>query len=282
MLKRNYGGLMNTNNFILQLLYRKPPTAEEIEYYNHIAEGFSKQIGLMGKWLESDEAKDLMYKHWEDVRDYFENSGIQDQYDNLLASNAKSCDEFMDKFYNEGARLGFKDIRRTLAYTRADEQALNFIRGVNYDYVIKVNKDLADNIKPIIFNALASGESYSKTIKALKELPLTPINGVSVDTRARMIAITERARAANTGTRQAYLDYGVQKCEIITAGDELVCDDCLDLEANNPYQVTESADLIPAHPFCRCALAPYITGSDDISDEPLTDPDCISEHMTEP
>lgn len=282
MQKPNYGGPMNTEAFILQLVYRKPPTAEEIEYYNHIAEGFSKQIGLMGEWLQSDEAKKLMHEHWEDVRDYFENSGIQDSYDNLLKSNAESCDEFMDRFYNEGAKLGFKDIQRTLAFTRADEQALNFIRGVNYDYVMKVNADLASEIKPIIFNAIASGETYSKTIKAIRELPLTPINGISADTRARMIAITERARAANTGTRQAYLDYGVQKCEIITAGDELVCDDCLELESNNPYLVTESADLIPAHPFCRCALAPYITSSDDISDEPLSDPECISDNMTEP
>lgn len=270
---------MNTNNFILQLIYRKPPNKAEMEYYNYIAEGFSRQINLMSEWLESDEAKELMYQHWEDIRFYFGNSGIQDQYDKLLSYNAGTCDDFMDRFYREGALLGFKDIKKTLAYTRADEQALNFIRGVNYEYVMKVNKDLADQIKPVIFNALATGESYHKTIKALRELPLEPINGISPDTRARMIAITERARAANTGTRQAYLDYGVKECEIITAGDDLVCDDCLELESNNPYLVTESADLIPAHPFCRCALAPHITSSDDILDAPLDNPECVTDYM---
>ena len=270
---------MNTDNFILQLVYAKPPTPEEIEYYEHLAQGFKRQINLMGDWLESDEARDLMYKHWEEVRDYFENSGIQKQYDKLLTSNASTCDDFMNKFYNEGAKLGFKDIQRTLAYTRADEQALNFIRQVNYDYVIKVNRDLVNEIKPVIFNAIASGESYNKTIKALRELPLTPINGVSPDTRAKMIAITERARAANAGTQQAYLDYGVQYCDIITAEDDLVCDDCLELESNNPYHTTEAAGLIPAHPFCRCSYGPHITSSDDIRDEPLTNPKCITDYM---
>ena len=270
---------MNIDNFILQLVYRKPPSKEELEYYEYIAEGFSRQITLMGEWLESDEARDLMYEHWEDIRFYFENSGIQQQYDKLLQYNAGTCDDFMDRFYREGARLGFQDIKRTLAYTRADERALNFIRQVNYDYVIKVNQDLANNIKPVIFNALASGESYTKTIRALKELPLTPINNISVDTRAKMIAITERARAANAGTQQAYLDYGVQSCDIITAGDNLVCDDCLDLEADNPYPVTEAAGLIPAHPFCRCAFAPHITSSDDILDAPLDNPACVVDYM---
>lgn len=40
---------------------------------------------------------------------------------------------------------------------------------------------------------------------------------------------------------------------IQTAGDDLVCSECEELEAGGPYTLTEAMDLIPAHPGCRCA-----------------------------
>jgi hypothetical protein len=49
---------------------------------------------------------------------------------------------------------------------------------------------------------------------------------------------------------------------IVTAGDDLVCEDCLDLEANNPYRLQEALGLIPAHVNCRCAWEPWSNGGE--------------------
>ena len=97
------------------------------------------------------------------------------------------------------------------------------------------------------------------------ELPLTPINNnISVRTRAEMIARTEHARAVNTGTLQAYVNYGVTQVEIITAKDSLVCDDCMDAEENNPWSINEAQSLLPMHPTCRCAYAPIVDSIEDL------------------
>lgn len=44
--------------------------------------------------------------------------------------------------------------------------------------------------------------------------------------------------------------------EVRTAGDELVCPVCEDIESGGPYTIDEARSLIPAHPNCRCAFVP--------------------------
>lgn len=61
--------------------------------------------------------------------------------------------------------------------------------------------------------------------------------------------------AYGAGLLAAYLANGVSAVEWITAGDERVCDACLANEAGNPYSLY-GAPRLPAHPRCRCVLAP--------------------------
>ena len=42
---------------------------------------------------------------------------------------------------------------------------------------------------------------------------------------------------------------------ILTAGDELVCEECEDYAAGGPYELDEVE--IPLHPRCRCAVVPF-------------------------
>ena len=44
--------------------------------------------------------------------------------------------------------------------------------------------------------------------------------------------------------------------EVLTAGDEFVCQTCQDISDNGPYTLDEADGLIPAHPLCRCAFVP--------------------------
>jgi len=42
---------------------------------------------------------------------------------------------------------------------------------------------------------------------------------------------------------------------VITAGDNRVCQECEDIAADGPYTIAEARALIPAHPSCRCAFS---------------------------
>lgn len=44
---------------------------------------------------------------------------------------------------------------------------------------------------------------------------------------------------------------------IVSMGDELVCQICQDLEDEGPYSIEEARSLVPAHPNCRCLVQPY-------------------------
>jgi hypothetical protein len=45
--------------------------------------------------------------------------------------------------------------------------------------------------------------------------------------------------------------------EVLTAGDNDVCEQCEDISQDGPYDIDEARTLIPAHPNCRCAFVPY-------------------------
>jgi hypothetical protein len=44
---------------------------------------------------------------------------------------------------------------------------------------------------------------------------------------------------------------------VLTAGDDRVCEDCEDIAAEGPYDLDTAKGLIPAHPNCRCAFIPW-------------------------
>jgi len=45
--------------------------------------------------------------------------------------------------------------------------------------------------------------------------------------------------------------------EVLTAGDDRVCEICQDIAAGGPYEVGTALSLIPAHPNCRCAFVAF-------------------------
>ena len=271
---------MNINNFMLQLEYRQPFNQEENSYYQHIAEGINNQLLLTIEFLKSEEGKKYYKERSEYLEYLWEQYDLQAQLDGVINYNASSCDEFMDNFYHSGAKIGAEQLKRGLCFTPADEKTLNFIRSNNYQYIKNLNNDVANEIRNTIFTDIAQGNSYQKTINKLRELPLKPVtNGkISPDVRARMIARTERARARNFGTLQAYADYGVEEYDVITAGDSKVCNICISIEQGNPYRISDSRGYPSFHPLCRCGVAPHI-GKEPLSNTPVDFPTSISDYV---
>lgn len=271
---------MDWNNFMLQLDYRTPFTKEEQEYYTHICQGLDRQLSTTIEWLQSPEAKEF-YNERADYLDWlWSQYDIENQLDSIINYNASSCDTFMDNFYHAGAAIGYQQLKRGLAYTPADEKTLNFIRLTDYGFIKKLNSDMKDSIRKTIFEDIALGNSYQKTINKVRKLPLEPVaeGKLSPDVRARMIARTERARARGFGTLQSYANYGVEYYDLITRGPR-ACTICLDLEANNPYPLSDSRAYIPIHPNCICSNGPHIPAGETLSSTPVEFPVSIADYV---
>lgn len=271
---------INWNNFLLQLDYRTQFTAEEQAYYEHICQGLDRQLAQTIEWLRSDEAKKFYNERAEYLEWLWSQYDLESQLDNIINYNSSSCDEFIDNFYHSGAMIGYQQLRRGLAYTPADEQTLNAIRLTNYGFIKKLNNDMMDSIRRTIFEDVAQGNSYQKTINKIRKLPLEPVaNGrISPDVRARMIARTERARARGYGTLQSYMNYGVEYYELITRGKK-ACNICLTLEENNPYKITDPRAYIPIHPNCICSIGPHIPDDQPLSSTPVDFPYSVADYV---
>ena len=47
-----------------------------------------------------------------------------------------------------------------------------------------------------------------------------------------------------------------ESVNVLTAGDDDVCENCEEIAAAGPYEFEEAEELLPAHPNCRCAVVP--------------------------
>jgi SPP1 gp7 family putative phage head morphogenesis protein len=274
--------LMDWNNFLIQLDYRTPFNKEEQELYESICQGLDRQLSATIDWLKSDEAKQFYRERAEYLDWLWANEiDLENQLDNLINYNSSaSTDEFMSRFYHIGCAIGAAQLKRELAYTPADEETLNFIRQTNYGYIKNLNNDMKDSIRKTIFEDVAQGNSYQKTIAKVRKLPLTPVakGKLSPDVRARMIARTERARARGFGTLQSYANYGVEYYDLITRGKK-ACNICIDLEEHNPYPITDPTAFIPIHPNCICSVGPHIPDGQTLSSTPVDFPISISDYV---
>ena len=78
--------------------------------------------------------------------------------------------------------------------------------------------------------------------------------------RSELIARTETANALSQASLDSMADMGIEGKEWVTAGDDLVSDECLGNEAEGVIPVNQSFSggvmAPPQHPDCRCALSP--------------------------
>jgi SPP1 gp7 family putative phage head morphogenesis protein len=89
--------------------------------------------------------------------------------------------------------------------------------------------------------------SYEQTAKSL--------DAVTEDaSRSDAIANTEYARAMTTASVETYKDAGVTEVNWLAEGD--ACPICDALAAESPIPI--DGEEPPAHPSCRCALAPVV------------------------
>jgi SPP1 gp7 family putative phage head morphogenesis protein len=153
-------------------------------------------------------------------------------------------------FY-EGSRAQFI---RTSFTTRNTVKKIELLYTRAFDELKGVTDTMSQQMGRILAEGLSQGKGVFKIAREMDRSISTLTR-----TRAEVIARTEIIRAHAEGSLDAYESLGVKELEVevefTTAGDDLVCPLCSELEGRL-YTVEEARGIIPVHPNCRCAWIP--------------------------
>jgi SPP1 gp7 family putative phage head morphogenesis protein len=119
--------------------------------------------------------------------------------------------------------------------------------------IADMNTTTLNQLGSTLARSLDAGHNAQQTAKAIRDDLANP-------SRALMIAVTETRRAVSASSMDQYKEAGVEQVEWLTADP---CDVCSQNEAESPIDLgsTFSSDdqYPPAHPNCRCAIAPVVS-----------------------
>jgi SPP1 gp7 family putative phage head morphogenesis protein len=148
---------------------------------------------------------------------------------------------------------------------QVNERALEWAQERAADLITQIEENTRDMLRDAIHEAIDEGIGADELADMIADS-----TGFS-DYRAEMIARTETNRANNQGNLRAYKDAGVERKEWMTAGDDLVEEDCEDNEAVGAIGLDEDFpsgdDAPPAHPNCRCSISPVFEPDDTAQED---------------
>lgn len=270
---------------ILPVPFTKELTSSEKDFLEDLIKNINRQLTATTRFLNSPEGKEYFKKIQKLKQEFFNDELLKQELDYIIQHSTDNVEQFINDFYETGAKIGYNDIKRRLNYTPADEQTLYHLTKYNFELVKNLNTELSYGIRRTIFEGAMEGKNPRQLIPIIEELPLKPLtvplpNGkfrlISTRTRAEMIARTEYARAQCTGKLQAYANYGVEKVDVLTCGDELVCDKCKYYENHSPWDIDFVEKLLPAHPNCRCTFMAHILDDSVIPSNPLSNAEQVN------
>jgi len=200
------------------------------------------------------------------------------------AALAGDVQPLLDEIVSDGSYAAFGQVGVDVttdpeALAMVNSQALDYARERAAEMVGKRRNlagDLVDNpdaewriddstrefLRADVGQALADGWSNDKLASTIAD------SYAFSDDRAMTIARTETQMAANTGAVNGYKASGVvDGKQWLTAEDDLVSEDCVENGAAGDNgdgvigldeDFPSGDDAPPAHPNCRCSIAPYI------------------------
>ena len=242
----------------LKLPVCKKLSRDELNYIKVLNNGVDKNIQYTIKWLNTPDARSLLRINDEDeFEDEFFSSMLYANLNEIFKQNVSNSEGIIKRFYDVGLSLGYKEVGKKLPFLHSDKKAILILTDYVNEVTLNVNQEVGIGIKDVLMFGVLGGIGMSKLTESLLKVPYAPIrSNISVSSRCTLVGRTEYSRAINTGTLQAYSNAGVNEVDIVTTGLPNVCDDCLDLESNNPYTVEEAMKILPLHPQCACSYYP--------------------------
>ena len=174
-------------------------------------------------------------------------------YDEYLSSVVK---------FIESERF-IKERRKTFKYLPGTGQTEWTSTTAIVDLKDTLTTSQVSTLRGVLVEGLREGESIGKIknsiLKQVKPGELELDNGVIItpEARALMLARTEVIRASNEGFLTQAMDDGVEQFEWVAAIGERTCNYCSD-QNGEIFESDDASGNIPAHPNCRCRMAPVV------------------------
>ena len=212
----------------------------------NIVSGFSELVDRTTEWLSTPMARDFFSERQGQLHSFYRESGIRDEWDNIIERRAIRGADIAEQVYNYARSINTPD--GLVEYNRRERSILNMCCDNQYELVKNASEYEVQGIRRSILQDMAEGVNPRQS--SLREVQLTPINGLSPEQRAVTIARTETATIANTATLQQYMSDGITMVELSVGPG--CCEDCEDM-AGTQVPVEDALDEPILHPNCRCA-----------------------------
>ena len=115
----------------------------------------------------------------------------------------------------------------------------------------KAAHGLAYDVGQQVSDAIAAGASYDDLLQVVQ-------GGYSgSDSGASVIVNDMLASGSNQGSLDLYSSEGLSQADILVSPG--ACDICAGYEDQNPWDLADAQNTIPAHVNCRCAWSPVVS-----------------------
>ena len=138
--------------------------------------------------------------------------------------------------------------------------------GIAYTRAYQQLQGITEAMDQAISRELASGIAQGLNPRDIARNLNNRVDSIGI-ARARTMARTEVVHAHAEASLNAYEEAGIEGVETVaewsTAGDDLVCPICEDLEGTT-IPLNDAHGIIPIHPNCRCAWLPKVVNGTGI------------------
>ena len=120
-------------------------------------------------------------------------------------------------------------------------------------------------VNTAVVRAVNAGKLYGYRMNAVEQVGIDPEwvpshrhrDSVVMHDRVEVTRKLLRQVKASTKRRRERMRGLPTLVNVLTAGDDKVCEDCASLSEDGPYEIDFASDLLPLHPNCRCAFIPW-------------------------
>lgn len=223
----------------------------ETTLYENMAAAFDETVTVTLEWLQTPAAIEYFIEQGGRLSTFMNNSGIREQWQSIIDNRASRGADITEQIYDYARKVNMEDY--LVPYTSAEKLAMNKLCDNTYELIRSVTNDQITSIRRHLIQDYAEGVNPRQTSlkEALEQIQLEPINGLSPQERAEMIARTESARALNTSTLETYKADGITMVSLYNPDQ---CDECA--EYNTPTPIAEAIEIGVVHPNCRCTWIP--------------------------
>ena len=162
---------------------------------------------------------------------------------------------------NAGVPISFEGPppSKAIAWAKQHISKVKLVDGITDETRKQLSKVIADGIKNKRGIPGITSDIRHKLNWMARGAP-SDIKGITLRSRAEMIARTETANALSEASLDTMKDMGIDGKEWVTVGDADVSDECMYNEGQGVIPVGNTfsggTSAPPQHPDCRCALAP--------------------------